>query len=352
VTDSPLRRYLLAAYVLLVVYASLYPLGGWQAHGASPFAWLTAAWPRWITGFDLAANVFGYLPLGFLLVLCTAARLGARGAFGAALLCGALLSLALEAAQSYLPARVASNVDLICNLAGTVVGAILGVLAEPWLQGTRIMQRLRERSLHSGSETDLGVTLFALWLFAQLNPATLLFGTGDLRDLLANSAGGAYGAELFVTVETFTTAANLVAVSLLASVMMARGAPVRPLLLGLIAAGLSVKALAFAILMRADDAFAWFTPGSRQGLAIGVAVMLGAAALPRALRLALAGILLMAATVFVNLAPPNPYAAATLKVWAQGHFLNFNGLTQFVSGVWPFAALLYLIRLAARRERN
>ena len=31
----------------------------------------------------------------------------------------ALLSLALESSQSYLPMRVASNVDLICNVAGT-----------------------------------------------------------------------------------------------------------------------------------------------------------------------------------------------------------------------------------------
>ncbi len=44
--------------------------------------------------------------------------------------------------------------------------------------------------------------------------------------------------------------------------------------------------------------------------------------------------------------------AATLTVWQQGHFLNFNGLTRLVSAVWPFAALAYLCLLAARRERG
>jgi hypothetical protein len=58
----------------------------------------------------------------------------------------------------------------------------------------------------------------------------------------------------------------------------------------------------------------------------------------------------MAATVFVNLAPPNPYLTATLKVWQQGTFLNFNGLTRLVGALWPFAALGYLIFLAARRR--
>ncbi len=75
-------------------------------------------------------------------------------------------------------------------------------------------------------------------------------------------------------------------------------------------------------------------------------------ALPRTARLGLAAVLIMAATVLVNLAPPNPYLAASLKVWEQGHFLNFNGLTRLVSVLWPFAAIGYLIFLASRRSRE
>jgi hypothetical protein len=74
--------------------------------------------------------------------------------------------------------------------------------------------------------------------------------------------------------------------------------------------------------------------------------------LPRLARLALAAVLLMVGTVLVNLAPPNPYLAATLKLWQQGHFLNFNGLTRLVSALWAFAALGYLIFLAASRRES
>jgi len=56
--------------------------------------------------------------------------------------------------------------------------------------------------------------------------------------------------------------------------------------------------------------------------------------------------------VLVNLAPPNPYLSASLKVWQQGHFLNFNGLTRVVSALWPFAALGWLMYFAARRPRE
>jgi hypothetical protein len=79
---------------------------------------------------------------------------------------------------------------------------------------------------------------------------------------------------------------------------------------------------------------------------------LAALRLPRTVRLALAAVLLMAATVLVNLSPPNPYFAATLKVWEQGHFLNFNGLTHLVSAAWPFAALAYLVYLASAGRRK
>jgi ABC-type sugar transport system substrate-binding protein len=92
------------------------------------------------------------------------------------------------------------------------------------------------------------------------------------------------------------------------------------------------------------------TPGALQGLVAGLAAALLAVGLPRVARLAMAAVLLMIAAILVNLAPQNPYMAAMLKLWQQGHFLNFNGLTRLVATLWPFAALSLLIHLAARRR--
>jgi putative membrane protein len=55
------------AYAALVVYASLYPFTGWRDQGIPSFAFLGSPWPKYWTGFDVAANVVGYAPLGFLL---------------------------------------------------------------------------------------------------------------------------------------------------------------------------------------------------------------------------------------------------------------------------------------------
>ena len=339
---------MLLVYVFLVAYASLYPFEGWRTVGLSPFAYLSAPWPRYVTSFDVVANVAGYIPYGFLAI--AALRPGARGAiaFLVAAASAAALSLVLEAGQTYLPARFASNLDVICNLVGAAIGALLGLRLAPFIaEGP--LQRRRAQAFISGAEVDFGLMLIGLWLFIQLNPVALLFGTGDLRDFLAPIEGRARRPEFFVSIETFTTAANLTAVGLLLSVLVAPGWPARAMFGGMVMAALIVKTAAFAILMRAENVFAWLTPGAQLGLAIGIAAVLAATTAPRTLRLALAAVLLMAATVLVNLTPPNPYLADSLKVWQQGHFLNFNGLTRVASALWPFVTLGYLMFLAARR---
>lgn len=344
---SPLARLLLAVYTLLVIYASLYPLAGWRDHGLSPFEFLAAPWPRYVLVFDVAADLVGYAVFGLLLALALPPRLRAAQALATAAVTGTALSIALEALQTYLPTRVPSNVDVLCNASGAVAGAFVGRLVAPWAPA---FSGWRARLFLPGVKADIGLALLGLWVFMQLNPATLLFGAGDLRHLLAGPAGPPRAPEFFVAIEAVTAAANLAAAALLASAVAAPGAPVRRLIVLLILAALAVKTLAFIIILRAQNSFAWLTPGALQGLGAGLAVAMLAVSLPRVARMAVAAVLFMAATVLVNLAPPNPYLAEILKLWHQGHFLNFNGLTRLVSLLWPFAAIGYLIVLAARRR--
>jgi hypothetical protein len=287
-----------------------------------------------------------------LCVLAFVGRLSRGAAVALAITSGALLSLLLESVQSFLPARIPSNVDVLANLAGAASGAIVAAVFLRWLLSGGPLRRLRAQAMTPGAAADLGLALLGLWLFAQLNPVALLFGSGDLRDVFTGAAGQPHKAELFVSIEAAITAMNLAAVVALASAGARAGAPLRLLVVLLVALALVVKTFAFAVVMRAENVFAWLTPGAQLGLAGGIALAMVALWLPRTARLALAAMLLMAATVLVNLAPPNPYFAATLKVWEQGHFLNFNGLTRLVSAAWPFAALGYLVYLASARLRD
>lgn len=345
---SPLARYLLAAYLLLVVYGSLYPLAGWRGQGLSPFAFLDGPLPRYFTWFDIAANVAAYVPLGLLAVLAIAPRLtGVRAAL-VATLGAAVISLLLEAAQSYLPDRIPSNADLAANTAGAAIGALAGLAVSGHLAAETGLRRLRERLFRAGHAVDLGLVLIGLWLFTQLNPETLLFGNGALRDLVAGETPELYPAETFVHIETAVAAANVVAVALLVALLVAAGGPRRRIAAMAIVAALAARTAAFGILFEPHAAFAWLTPGAAAGLAIGGVAAVVLAGLPETVSVAICGLALMGGTVLVNLAPENPYLAHSLAVWWQGHFLNFNGLTRIVSTLWPFAALAYLLAVATR----
>jgi VanZ family protein len=350
--SSPPAGFLFCAYALLIVYASLFPFSGWRDQGVSAFAFLAGDWPRYVTQFDVGANLLGYLPLGFLGVLAARTWLSASLSILAVLAAASGLSVVLEAAQSFLPARIPSKIDVLSNTAGALAGAMLAAPLARWLFDKGPLLALRAAWFTPGPRTDFGLVLLASWLLTQLDATTLLFGAGDLREWFAPPVAGAYGPELFVTTEALVAFSHLVAVAALASALVQPGASARAVVALLTIAALSVKTIAFAIVFRAENVLAWLTPGALRGLALGAPAALLVVALPRTLRLAIAALLLMGGTALVNLAPANPYLAAILKLWQQGHFLNLNGLTRLISALWPFAALICVFALVAARSEK
>lgn len=345
---NTLARHLALAYLVLVVYASLHPFAGWRDTGVSPFAYLGGAWPRYWTVFDLAVNVGSYMPLGFLLALALAKLPGRLSAVVAATVLAAAASLALETIQNWLPARVPSNLDLACNSVGGLLGALLA-----YQQGPSVFARIARWEQHllaPVAHPEAGLTLLGLWLFAQLSPETILFGTGDLRRLFGEFETIPYSAVHLLTLEAAVVACKTLAVGLFARQLIARPVfPLGPMVLFFVLA-LAVRALATAVVVGPAEAFDWLTPGAVRGLLAGGTALLLATFLPDGLRLALASLALLAGTVMVNLAPESPYRLAALGSWQQGHFLNFNGLTRLVSVIWPFLALPYLTQLSRRGD--
>src|SRR5471030_3025903 len=105
--------------------------------------------------------------------------------------------------------------------------------------------------------------------------------------------------------EAAGAARNPIAMGPFLSCLTQDARPLRRLLLALVAAALGLKTLAVGVLLKAQDVFAWLTPGALVGVACGAGVLTLAVGLPRAARRALAGLLLMSATVLVNLTPEN-----------------------------------------------
>ena len=345
--DAPASRlalYLAGAYTLLAVYGSLYPFTGWTDSGAPLAAFLTAGWPRYTTAFDIALNVAAYAPMGFLWVAALRPKVGNWPAPIIAVVIGSLLSLSLEALQNFLPSRVPSNLDFGGNAIGTLIGAVAGIFWGATLVDGGRLHSLRERLFVPGSMADKGLLLILFWLLTQVNPETLLFGNGDLRELLELDAL-AYEVDDFARIEAMIVGANTLAVALLISLLARTRLPV----LVVLGAGLVAKSFAFVLIMNGHDGLAWATGGSLAGLVAGLGLWLPASLLPSRWRQALATVALLFAAIVVNLAPENPYLENTFQVWNPGQFLNFHGLTRLTSNLWPFLALPWLILLRGEK---
>ncbi len=340
-TPPRLPLYLAGAWTLLAIYGSLHPFVGWRDSGLSPLIFLTANWPRYYTGFDLTVNTLAYVPIGFLWATVLSTRLPRYAAFAAAALLGALLSGSIEIAQNFLPSRVPSNLDLAMNALGAFIGAAAGLRWGAHLLDGGRLHAWREHRFLRGATGDHGLLLVGLWLLTQLNPETFLFGNGNLRGLIGLPAALSFEAGSFIEMEMATVAAQTLAITLIGSRLAANHPVLLPL--AILGAAMLVKSFAMMLLMQSVYGFAWATPGTLGGLAIGVVLWIAMLRFTAGERQTMAALALMLATVLANLMPDNPYLENTLRVWQQGHFLNFNGLTRLASSLWPFLALPWLM---------
>lgn len=345
---------LAAAYLLIVVYASLQPFRGWRVPPDEVLYFLGAAWPRFITLPDVAVNVGAYVPLGLLLSVGLGARHGAGQGAVAATLVAAALSLVMEAAQMFLPSRIASNVDLLSNS----LGALIGAMAAPLFAPTRILggklHAARHRLFEEGMAADAGLVVVFLWLVTQFHPTTQLFGSGNLRSTFDLPAYLTHAPWLAFSGEALVVLLNLMGVGLLLAALMREGTRGLAQVVGaVIAMALAVKVFTAAALMKAPAPLAWLTPGVVAGLVAGCVLLYAAARLPRSAQLALSAACIIAATAAINLAPDNPYHSIPPRLLAKGtsHFLSFSGIVRAISELWPALAAGFLVYAIASRRR-
>jgi len=351
----------------LIVYASLYPFSGWRLPGVPLFAFLVAPWSRWWSGFDLVANLIGYMPLGAL-VFGALVRTGTPPARAVllALLVGTGLSLTMEFLQNFLPHRVASNVDLGLNASGALCGALLGSVlhargaVERW-------QLARDRWFIGRSAG--GLALLLLWPLGLLFPLPVPLGVGQVlarvQEWVAAVVQGTpvepwfeswLDAELQRTAlspggEFSLISLGLLAPCLVAFVVARRGWRRLVLVLGAVALGGLATTLSTALNFGPQHALAWSTPQAVAALVFSAALAALFSLLPRRAAAGLGLIVLTALVLFVAQAPSDPYFAESLQAWEQGRFIRFHGAARWVGWLWPYAAIVYLLaRVGAREE--
>lgn len=342
-------------YAVLVLYASLYPFTGWRDQGQLPWVFLLAAWPVYWTGFDLLANVLGYAPLGFLLALSALRSGRGRRAMLWATLGAAGLSLGLETLQSYLPARVPSNLDWVLNVAGAWAGALTATLLE---KRGALDRWMRFRGRWFVPEARGALVLLALWPFALLFPSAVPLGLGQvferveaaLAEVLLDTPFLEWLPVRDVELQPLVPLAEMSCVLFGALIPCLLGFSVIPsaarrvvFVVTVFAAGLGATVLSSALSYGPMHAWAWVNLPVQTGLVLAAGLAL---LLLRVSSRYCAVLLLFALGIYlavINQAPSGAYFALTLQTWEQGRFIRFHGLAQWLGWAWPYAVLLYVL---------
>ncbi len=343
------------AYVALVVYASLYPFDTWRNQGVLPWAYLTQPLPKYWTWFDVAINIAGYAPLGFLGVL-TALRTGqGKYALLPVTMLIFILSMVLEGLQSYLPSRVASNVDLSLNgLGGLLGGSVAWVLEkvgaiDRWSHFRRTWFVPQARG---------GLVLLTLWPIALFFPASVPLGLGQVLERVETALGEALSDTPFlewlpmrtIELQPLLAGAELLCVLLGALIPVLLAYSVLRTLLQrsiflviILMLAVAISGISAGLSYGPEHAMAWLTLPVQLGL-LGAAVA-GVFCLFLSARSCIAVLLLalVAQLFMLNLAPASPYFAQTLQTWEQGRFIRFHGVVQWLGWLWPFAAVAYVM---------
>ncbi len=359
------------AYAALIVYASLYPFAGWRDQGIAPWEFLWSPLPKYWTGFDVAANVAGYVPLGFLLALSFLRRGNRRqqtsniNATLIAVLAGAGLSVWMEALQTYLPSRVPSNVDFALNVAGVLLGAVVAAGLE--LVGA-IDRWGRFRVRWFMDESRGALVLLALWPFALLFPASVPLGLGQvferlegaLADWLLDTPFLEWLPVRDMELQPLVPGTELLCVALgalipcLLGFSVIRSASRRALFAAAaLGVGIAATALSAALSWGPAHAWAWISLPVSVGLGAALGLAIALLAVPSRGCAALVLLALVVHLSLLNQAPASAYFTQTLQTWEQGRFIRFNGLAQWLGWLWPYAALAYvLIRISRADPQN
>ncbi len=337
-------RYFLPAYALLIIYVSLSPFSGWQAPENSVFYFLFAPQPRYITAFDLVANVLAYAPLGIFLFDLLHRSLGRVVAVIIAAAGGLALSFGMEVLQALLPMRVSSRLDLLANSVGALIGGIFAAaLGKTSL--VRWLANWRHNTFNQGAGTEFGEMLLAAWLFMQLNPSIPFFAAGTINVPLLSELNSHYGGPTYSLPQELAIALNVCGFGLFTSVLLQSSAKAVRFVLALIVFGALLKLLAAGVLLKQPLMFDWFGKDTLLGIAGGLLTLWLVVRLGHRARIYIAAMMILAGGLLAKVGAIYDTLASTLRVfnWPHGQLFNFTSLTLLVNEFWPLAALIYLL---------
>jgi VanZ family protein len=343
-THARLRTWLASWYAMFIVYASLSPFTGWREQGLSFIEMLDAPLMLTYTAFDTAINFLSYLPFGFLTVTALRARYSMLPSLILGLCLGIVLSASMEYLQMYLPARVSSNMDMLSNSTGALLGGLLAANIASWNWFVRLA-RWRSVFFHQGKEMDFGLALLVLWMFGQINPSLPMLGNVFIGDV-ARQPFALIPRIPFNGWESCAVALNLLMLGILMLTLLRASRNIVTVLPIILCAVALAKFITAAVLLKSWALLLWINSEAMLGIFFGVGLLL-VLWRSRAALIVFGAVIAGAYFVIVNfvIEGKNPAAAPFIYHWHYGHLLNYNGLAQTITLIFPLLLLWHLWRI-------
>ena len=336
-----LAQLLLILYLCLVIYTSLTPFNFLLDSHLLPWSWLLAPTPRYIPIFDVITNIVGYLPFGFLMIFSLYPRLLKWPAFITTLFLGIFVSGCLESLQTFLPTRIPSSIDWYSNTLGVLIGALFALPLSPqWLSGNKAA-RIRESIFgeHQGF-----FLLLLLCPLAQIYPQNAWLGMGDFGLQMTRISPFWSFPLNNASQEILITSLATLSIGTVFLFGIRKNASPLKLISGLLFFMVLLKLLISQFQFGQTGASKWWSISVLVGLAIGLLLTFFANFLSRKSLWLLSMTSILGLIILVNILPYNPYFYNLLEQLPQGKMIHINGLFAWISIVWPFLAMILLIK--------
>jgi VanZ family protein len=347
-SGSSTARALAMAAFMGILYLSLTPLAGWHDLGIHPLQYLFDGFPRYWTWGETLANVVAYLVMGFLLGLSLYPRWQGRRAAVYSLLACSLLSMSMEALQTYNPARYPQLRDWLLNTLGGGIGAALAWHYTRPLLVTGWVRKLRRQWLKRHSA--LGIVLLALWPLLSYFPQHSLFATGRIVDGPSVISADSWLAAFLhwrigplVASEVVGIALGVATFAYVCSEVFSERAPKLLVVLSGLAMACTLRTLAVSVSSRELPPLGWLTSNAQLGVMLGIFVTIGLLRLPSRWRRGVGLFVLLASVLLSNILPFNAYFAMASLPWVTPTWNNLRAAMDLAALLWPYAAIVFLV---------
>jgi hypothetical protein len=257
---------------------------------------------------------------------------------------------------------VPSLLDWLANTGGALLGAGLA-------RGVPQRATLRRLGWQRGGAGAAwyeqgpasGWVLVLLWLASQALPQRMAWATGRLEPvwngLLAGTlglphtslsawSGGVMPAGLGISLEASVVVCAVLGVGSVVLTLVHEPLARGWVLAGVAAAAMALRTVATQKVYGSHALLAWLTPGAQGGLVMGAVLLYAMASLGPRSRAWCAALAIAVGTLLIHLSPEEAYFQSTAADIQWGPLLHLRGLLELISSIWPWWAVVWLVRHA------